>query len=163
MTPNDAARAAAPAPLPQVNPAALQPMNTEMLEICQPIVQGMTQYSGALCDGYAAMGAEWLNFVNRRLHADMSLPGPVGKMCIAPACSSRVGGFHDHIGGRLPQRVRPVSRNEYGASQARHYSGPPEWPNSEVLAGTRPATAAVALSAFMVRLRQPAALAAAAW
>lgn len=83
MTPNDAARAAAPAPLPQVNPAALQPMNTEMLEICQPIVHGVTQYSGALCDGYAAMGAEWLNFVNRRLHADMSLPGRLVK-CASP-------------------------------------------------------------------------------
>jgi Phasin protein len=75
MTPSDAAKA--------VPSAALPPVNTEMLEICQPIVQGMTQYSGALCDGYAAMGTEWLNFVNRRLHADMSLPGRLVK-CASP-------------------------------------------------------------------------------
>lgn len=75
MTPNDAAKAAPSAALP--------PVNTELLEICQPIVQGMTQYSGALCDGYAAMGAEWLNFVNRRLHAGMSLPGQFVK-CGSP-------------------------------------------------------------------------------
>ena len=71
MTPNDAAKAAPSAALP--------PLNTEMLEICQPIVQGLTQYSGALCDGYAAMATDWLIFVNRRLHTDMSLAGRLAK------------------------------------------------------------------------------------
>jgi Phasin protein len=75
MTPNDAAKA--------VLSAALPPLNTELLGICQPIVQGMTQYSGALCDGYAAMGTEWLGFVNRRLHYDMSLAGRLAK-CGSP-------------------------------------------------------------------------------
>ena len=65
MTPIDVPRPAAAAPV----------MNAEMIEICQPIVEGMTQYSGALCDGYAALGTEWLNFVNRRFHVDMSLAG----------------------------------------------------------------------------------------
>ena len=75
MTPNDAAKAAPSAALP--------PLNTEMLEICQPIVEGINQYGGALCDGYAAMGAEWLSFVNRRLHIDMSLAGRLAK-CGSP-------------------------------------------------------------------------------
>ena len=59
------------------------PINAEIAELCQPIVDGMTQYNGALCDGYAAMGAEWLNFINRRIHADMSLPGRLTK-CRSP-------------------------------------------------------------------------------
>jgi Phasin protein len=65
MPPIDMARPAPPPPA----------MNSEMIELCQPIVEGMTQYGSALCDGYAAMGAEWLSFVNRRFHVDMSLAG----------------------------------------------------------------------------------------
>ncbi|MEQ1650856.1 MAG: phasin family protein [Hyphomicrobium sp.] len=38
------------------------------------VVAGLSEYSGALCDGCTAMSAEWLSFINRRLHADMSLP-----------------------------------------------------------------------------------------
>lgn len=38
------------------------------------VVAGLSEYSGALCDGYTAMSTEWLSFINRRLHADMSLP-----------------------------------------------------------------------------------------
>jgi Phasin protein len=75
MPPIDAAKNA--------HAAALPPMNAEILEICQPIVEGLTQYNGALCDGYAAMGNEWLNFVNRRLHTDLSLPGRLAK-CRSP-------------------------------------------------------------------------------
>jgi Phasin protein len=58
-------------------------MNAEMIEVCQPIVEGLTQYSSALSDGYAAMGTEWLNFVNRRFHVDMSLAGRLAK-CSSP-------------------------------------------------------------------------------
>jgi Phasin protein len=55
------------------------PDNTEMLELYQPIVEGMTKYSAALSDGYAAMGSEWFSFVNRRFHTDMSLAGRLAK------------------------------------------------------------------------------------
>ena len=54
---------------------------SEMLELYQPMLKGMTVYSGALCDGYAKMGTEWLNFVNRRLHSDLSLPGRLVNCC----------------------------------------------------------------------------------
>jgi Phasin protein len=59
------------------------PDNTEMLELYQPIVEGMTKYSGALSDGYAAMGSEWFNFINRRFHTDISLAGRLAK-CGSP-------------------------------------------------------------------------------
>ena len=75
MPPIDAAKNATAAVLP--------PISTEILEICQPIVEGLTQYNGALCDGYAAMGTEWLKFVNRRFHTDLSLPGRLAK-CGSP-------------------------------------------------------------------------------
>lgn len=58
-------------------------MNAEIIDICQPIVEGITQYGSALSDGYAAMGTEWLNFVNRRFHVDMSLAGRLAK-CDSP-------------------------------------------------------------------------------
>lgn len=75
MTPIDAVKPAATAAVP--------PINAEILEICQPIVDGLTKCSGILSDGYAAMGNEWLNFVNRRLHTDLSLPGRLAK-CGSP-------------------------------------------------------------------------------
>jgi Phasin protein len=73
MTPIDLARSAAASPA----------MNAEMIEICQPIVKGMTQYGSALSDGYAAIGTEWLNFVNRRVHVDMSMAGRLAR-CNSP-------------------------------------------------------------------------------
>lgn len=66
-----------------VAPMKLPPANTEVLELCQPIIEGMAQYNGALCDGFAAMGMEWLSFVNRRLHGDMLLAGRLAK-CGSP-------------------------------------------------------------------------------
>jgi hypothetical protein len=50
------------------------PVTPEMRDALLPFVDVMTKYNGAICDGYAAMGAEWLNFINRRLHIDLSLP-----------------------------------------------------------------------------------------
>jgi hypothetical protein len=38
-----------------------------------PVAYAMSRCGGVLCDGYTAMGAEWLNFVNRRLHNDLAL------------------------------------------------------------------------------------------
>ena len=71
-------------PIDMARPAAAPPaMNSEMIELCQPIVEGMTQYGSALSDGYAAIGTEWLNFVNRRFHVDMSLAGRLAK-CGSP-------------------------------------------------------------------------------
>jgi Phasin protein len=63
--------------------AAFPTVNADVLEICQPIVAGMSQYSGALSDGYAAMGSEWLRFINRRFHIDMSLATRMSK-CSSP-------------------------------------------------------------------------------
>ena len=48
-------------------------MNAEIIEVCKPIVEAMTQYGSAISDGYAAIGTEWLNVVNRRFHVDVSL------------------------------------------------------------------------------------------
>ena len=67
-------------PIDMARPAATSPaMNSEMIELCQPIVEGITQYGSALSDGYVAIGTEWLNFVNRRFHVDMSLAGRLAK------------------------------------------------------------------------------------
>ncbi|MBK9080158.1 MAG: phasin family protein [Hyphomicrobium sp.] len=46
---------------------------SEIVELYDPIVKGMATYGGAMCDGYTAMSAEWLAFLNRRLHLDLSL------------------------------------------------------------------------------------------
>jgi Phasin protein len=71
-------------PIDMARPTTAEPvMNAELIEICQPIVEGLTQYSSALSDGYAAIGTEWLNFVNRRFHVDMSLAGRLAK-CGSP-------------------------------------------------------------------------------
>ena len=65
------------------NAPGLPTLNAEMAEMYQPMVEGMTQFGGALCDAYAAMGNEWLNFMNRRLHTDLSLAGKIA-MCGSP-------------------------------------------------------------------------------
>ncbi len=64
--------------------AGLPAANTAILELYRPVIDGMTQYGGALCDGYAELGKEWLSFINRRLHVDMSLPARLG-VCGSPA------------------------------------------------------------------------------
>jgi hypothetical protein len=65
------------------NSMTSQPANSDLLEMCQPIIEGMAQYNGALCDGFAAIGTEWLNFMNRRLHGDMLLAGRLAQ-CGSP-------------------------------------------------------------------------------
>ncbi|MEQ1576261.1 MAG: phasin family protein [Hyphomicrobium sp.] len=54
-----------------------------MLELYQPAVDGMTKYSSAMFDAYTAMGTEWLGFINRRLHVDLSLTAQLAK-CTGP-------------------------------------------------------------------------------
>jgi hypothetical protein len=54
---------------------------SEFIELYDPIVKGLTTYSGAMCDGYTAMSAEWLTFLNRRLHIDLSLAATMARCC----------------------------------------------------------------------------------
>ena len=63
--------------------SSLPAVNDEIIEMYQPMVEGMAQYGGALCDAYTAMGSEWLNFINHRIHSDMSLAGTLAK-CRTP-------------------------------------------------------------------------------
>jgi hypothetical protein len=55
----------------------------EVMEIYKPAVEGMTNCSSAVCDAYTAMSTEWLNFVNRRVHTDLSFPAKLIK-CSGP-------------------------------------------------------------------------------
>ena len=75
--------------MPQIDTArpgvscALPQAKSEMIELYQPIIDGIAQYNGALYDGFAAIGSEWLNFMNRRLHGEVLLAGRLAK-CSSP-------------------------------------------------------------------------------
>lgn len=55
----------------------------EMAEMYEPMINGLTKCSGAVCDGYTAMSAEWLTFLNKRLHVDLSLAARLAR-CTTP-------------------------------------------------------------------------------
>lgn len=55
----------------------------QMFELYRPLVEGAANCSNVLCDGYAAIGAEWIGFVNRRLHTDLTLATRLAK-CGSP-------------------------------------------------------------------------------
>jgi Phasin protein len=57
--------------------------NPDVIKLYQPAVEKLSNYSSAVCDAYATMGTEWLSFVNRRLHVDLSLPQRLAK-CKSP-------------------------------------------------------------------------------
>lgn len=43
-------------------------------ELWAPAVAGALKWNGTIYEGWAMLGSEWLDFVNRRLKADLSLP-----------------------------------------------------------------------------------------
>lgn len=57
--------------------------SANMLELCRPMVRGMSDYGNAMCDGCTAFATEWLQFVNRRLHAELALQVKISQ-CTAP-------------------------------------------------------------------------------
>ncbi len=57
--------------------------SANMMELYRPMVRGMSDYGNALCDGCTAFATEWLQFVNRRLHADLALNVKLSQ-CSAP-------------------------------------------------------------------------------
>lgn len=58
---------------PQTFVSTARPAKNEMAELYEPMIAGLTRYSGAVCDGYTAISSEWLSFLNKRLHTDLSL------------------------------------------------------------------------------------------
>lgn len=58
---------------PAMFSAQLRGTASEMAEMYEPMINGLAKYSGAMCDGYTAMSSEWLTFLNKRLHTDLSL------------------------------------------------------------------------------------------
>lgn len=46
---------------------------SELLEVCGPVLDGMTKYGSVMCDSCAAMGKEWLAFLDRRLQVDLAM------------------------------------------------------------------------------------------
>lgn len=48
-------------------------------EFYRPMIDGMAQYGSAVYAGYAAMSAEWLAFLNRRLQSDLSFPSQLAR------------------------------------------------------------------------------------
>lgn len=58
---------------PQNFVASPRAASNEMADLYGPMMAGLTRYSGAVCDGYTAMSSEWLSFLNKRLHTDLSL------------------------------------------------------------------------------------------
>jgi hypothetical protein len=57
-------------------------MPTTGFELWGPALAGAAKWNGKMCEGYALLGSEWLDFVNRRLKEDLNLPQ---RMC---ACRS---------------------------------------------------------------------------
>jgi hypothetical protein len=49
-----------------------------------PTLAGVLKWNGKLCEGWAMLGSEWLDFVNRRLKQDLSLPQQICA-CRSPA------------------------------------------------------------------------------
>ncbi len=45
----------------------------------RPMIDGMAQYNSAIVTGFAAMSAEWLAFMNRRLQSDLSFPSQLAR------------------------------------------------------------------------------------
>ena len=54
-----------------------------IIELYEPIVKGVATYSGVMCDSCAAMSSEWISFLNRRLHTDLSLGATLAR-CQTP-------------------------------------------------------------------------------
>ncbi|MBO0763774.1 MAG: phasin family protein [Hyphomicrobiaceae bacterium] len=52
------------------------------IELWGPALAGAAKWNGKMCEGFALLGTEWLDFVNRRLKEDLNLPQ---RMC---ACRS---------------------------------------------------------------------------
>ena len=44
------------------------------LELWGPALAGAAQWNGKMCEGFAMLGSEWLDFVNRRLKEDLHFP-----------------------------------------------------------------------------------------
>jgi phasin protein len=57
-------------------------MPTMGFELWGPALAGAAKWNGKMYEGFALMGSEWLDFVNRRLKEDLNLPQ---RMC---ACRS---------------------------------------------------------------------------
>lgn len=44
------------------------------IELWGPALAGAAKWNGKMCEGFALLGSEWLDFVNRRLKEDLNLP-----------------------------------------------------------------------------------------
>jgi hypothetical protein len=44
------------------------------IELWGPALAGAAKWNGRMCEGFALLGSEWLDFVNRRLKEDLNLP-----------------------------------------------------------------------------------------
>jgi hypothetical protein len=44
------------------------------LELWGPALAGAAKWNGKMCEGFALLGSEWLDFVHRRLKEDLNLP-----------------------------------------------------------------------------------------
>jgi hypothetical protein len=44
------------------------------IELWGPALAGAAKWNGKMCQGFALLGSEWLDFVNRRLKEDLNLP-----------------------------------------------------------------------------------------
>jgi hypothetical protein len=65
----------------------------EFIELYDPVIKGVTAYSGVMCDGYTAMSAEWLAFLNRRLHIDLSLAATLARCDTPQECAQEWSNF----------------------------------------------------------------------
>jgi hypothetical protein len=53
------------------------------LEVYRAGINTVATFYGSFADAYAQMGTEWLDFINRRIHVDLSLPTRLAN-CTAP-------------------------------------------------------------------------------
>jgi len=119
---------------PEMTAFRFDPATTSanMMELYRPMVRGMSDYGNALCDGYTAFATEWIQFVNRRLHADLALQVKLSQ-CSAPddmmqawsAFMSAAAGDYSkefsrlsEIGSAASQRVASAAQTTGGTAPA---------------------------------------------
>jgi Phasin protein len=109
----------------------------EIREIYQPMVEGMTEFGGALCDAYSAMGSEWIGFVNRRLHSDFLLAGKLAKCGTPQELLGEWSAFMTTAAADYRNELSRIAEMNAAASQhaisAIHANGGtmPAWPQAK--------------------------------
>lgn len=107
---------------------------SSVIEVYRPVVRSMTECGNVLCDGYAAIGTEWLAFVNRRLQSGLSLPVRLAECSNPQDLMQEWAGFMNSAADDYRREIAclsaigsATSQKAVTALQATSVVGKPDW------------------------------------